>query len=367
MTQRIIIDGHLDLAWNAASFERDLSLSLQDMNAAEAGMTDVRFRGNATVTFPEMREGRIGLCLGTLLARSGPQHKRQSRYQRVDLDYTNQIGAYAAAHAQRSCYSWWEQQHEIFLVTNRSKLDAHIERWTSSDRDEMNLPLGIILSMEGADPITSPDQLDQWYELGLRAIGPVHYGHGRYAAGTAVEGPFTDPGRELLGEMDRLNMALDVTHLCDESMAEALDIFSGTVWASHHNCRSLVPGDRQLSDDQIQRLIKRDAVIGVACDAWMLQPNWNIGETQPESLCMNSLVDHIDHVCQLAGDAKHSAIGSDLDGGFGTEQTPGDLKSIAELQKLAELLTGRGYSDEQIDDIFMNNWLRVFRKILPVS
>jgi membrane dipeptidase len=219
--------------------------------------------------------------------------------------------------------------------------------------------------MEGADPVVTPGQLGEWWRLGLRAIGPAHYGRGHYAYGTATDGPLGGRGVELLRRMHRLGIILDVTHLSDTSMAEALEVFEGPVLASHHNCRALVAGDRQLTDEQIRRLVARGAVIGVALDAWMLYPGWERGKTSPQVVGLDAAADHIDHVCQLAGSALHSGIGSDLDGGFGTEQTPRDLDTIADLRKLAAILDRRGYTREAIDGIFHGNWLRFFTKALP--
>jgi membrane dipeptidase len=165
--------------------------------------------------------------------------------------------------------------------------------------------------------------------------------------------------------MQRVGMILDVTHLSDESFLAALDRFDGPVMASHHNCRALVPGDRQLTDEQIRLLLQRGAVIGVAFDAWMLHSGWQIGGTNREVVDISAAADHIDHICQLAGNSDHAAIGSDLDGGFGTEQTPVGLDSIADLQKLVGILSGRGYKQGQIDAIFHGNWLRFFKQHLP--
>jgi membrane dipeptidase len=219
--------------------------------------------------------------------------------------------------------------------------------------------------MEGADPVTSPEQLDEWRQLGLRAIGPAHYGRGHYAFGTATDGPLGRRGVELLRRMDRLGIILDATHLSDTSMAEALDVFSGKILASHHNCRALVPGDRQLTDEQIRRLVGRGAVIGVALDAWMLYPGWERGKTSPQVVGLDAAADHVDRVCQLAGSTRHSGIGSDLDGGFGTEQTPRDLDTIADLRKLADILARRGYSRSDVEAIFHGNFLRFFTEALP--
>lgn len=361
---RPIFDSHLDLAWNATSFDRDLSLSLADMRRAEAEMTDGPMRGRGTVTFPEMRRAGIAVCIATLLARSGPEHVRKRRYQRTDLDSPTRLACHAAAHGQYACYQYWESVGEIRMLRTRGDLARHWEEWSSAN-DPAALPIGVILSMEGADPVLSPETLDAWWEMGLRAIEPAHYGRSHYASGTATEGPLTAAGRELLKQMQRVGIALDVTHLADESMAQALNLYEGPVWASHHNCRELVPGDRQLTDEQIRLLCERDGVIGAVLDAWMLVPGWIISESQPELASLTHLADHIDRVCQIAGDALHSGIGSDLDGGFGTEQTPADLDSIADLQKLAGILADRGYSDEDIDNIFYHNWHRLLMKSLP--
>ena len=359
---RPIFDAHLDLAWSALYFNRDLLLEVDEVRRQEAGMTDERARGHNTLTFPELRKAGINVCVATLLARGGPEQTRPAGYKRTDLDYANPTHACAIAHGQLAYYTLLEKQGIIRFIRTAADLRA---QWNTVG-NEAATPLGVILSMEGADPITSIEQVREWWDLGLRAVGPAHYGRGQYAYGTGVVGPLSAAGRELLREFDRIGMILDVTHLCDDSMAEAAaDIFGGRVLASHHNCRALVPGDRQLTDEQIKRLISRDAVIGAALDAWMLYPNWIRGQTRPDVVGLAAVADHIDHICQLAGSTRHCAIGSDLDGGFGFEQTPRDLNTISDLQKLGDILASRTYSDESIDMIFHGNWLRFFGEALP--
>ncbi|MCZ6673095.1 MAG: membrane dipeptidase, partial [Verrucomicrobia bacterium] len=221
-------------------------------------------------------------------------------------------------------------------------------------------PIGYILSLEGADSMVTLDHVERSYEQGLRAIGPAHYGPGTYAQGTDATGGIGQKGRELLTEMERLNIILDATHLCDESFREAMDHFKGKVWASHSNCRALVPDKRQFTDDQMKELIERGAVIGAALDAWMLVPNWIKKKSTVEELhpMLEHTVDIIDHVCQLAGNSEHSAIGTDLDGGFGTEQSPQDLDTIADLQKIFPMLEAKGYDQEAIENIAFKNWIR---------
>jgi membrane dipeptidase len=353
---RAIFDSHLDLAWNAVSFNRDLMLQVREIRERERGMTDHPSRGRNVLSLPELEEAEVRVCVATLLARGGPEQKFQPAYKRTDLDHANQAIAHAAAHAQLAYYRLLEKQGHLTFIRTREELDPH---WASSRS------LGLILSMEGADPITSPDEVQEWWDLGLRAAGPAHYGRSHHAYGTGVCGPISEAGFELLREFGRLGMILDVTHLCDQSMRQALDVYDGPVLASHHNCRALVPGDRQLSDEQIRELIGRGAVIGTALDAWMLYPGWERGKTDPQVVGLSAAADHIDHVCQLAGNVNHAGIGSDLDGGFGNEQTPRDLNTYRDLQKLGDILSARGYSAADIDLIFHGNWLRFFRQHLP--
>ena len=160
-------------------------------------------------------------------------------------------------------------------------------------------------------------------------------------------------------------MILDATHLCDDSFWEALDYFGGPVWASHNNCRALVDHNRQFSDEQLKELIARDAVIGGPLDAWMMVPNWVRGKSTPEAMycTLSVMIDHLDHICQLAGNARHIGIGSDLDGAFGKEQSPADLETIADLQKIPDLLRQRGYTEDDVANVMHGNWLRFLRRV----
>ncbi|MGH8020065.1 MAG: dipeptidase [Opitutaceae bacterium] len=354
---RPMIDAHLDLAFNALYFNRDLLASIADVRESERGMDDELARGRSTVTLPELRRSRVFLCVATLLCRSGPDQRPYRSFKRGDVDYVNQTTAYAHAKAQLAYYRLLEEQGHLRFITNRAQLTAHWEEWQAAPDAA---PLGIILSMECADPIVSPNQVQKWWSEGLRAVGPAHYKRGHYAYGTASDGPLGEAGVRLLDEFMRVGMILDVTHLSDQSFFEAAAIYDGPVLASHQNCRSLVPGDRQFSDEQITALIQRDAVIGTAFDAWMLYPGWKRGETLPEVAGIEAAAGHIDHICQMAGNARHCALGTDLDGRFGTEQTPRDLDTIMDVHALEGILTRRGYSDGDIDAIFFENWLRFF-------
>ncbi len=347
----LLIDGHLDLAMNALIWNRDLSQSVFEIRRREAGMTQ-KGRAMGTVAFPEMRKGEVGVCLATVIARIERRGNPRRGYNSPEI-------AYAMAQGQLAYYRILESQGKVRIIEDLEALNAHVEEWLNEPRGDV--PLGFILSMEGADPIIRPEQLKSWWEDGLRVVSLSHYGVSTYAHGTGTRGGLTPLGRELLEEMHSIGMILDVTHLSDESFWEALDIFSGPVIASHNNCRALVPGDRQFSDEQIKALIRRDAVIGVALDAWMLYPGWIKGKTPNTVVDLRSVADQIDHICQLAGNSRHVAIGSDLDGGFGKEQCPHDLDTIADLQKIPALLEKRRYSEEDIRLIMHGNWLRLFR------
>ena len=372
---RPIIDAHLDLAWNALSFDRDQLRSIAQLRAAEAHMTGT-CRGNCTVSLPQMRSAGVGLCLATLLCRALPDsvspddpelgpiavRRHGQVILREELDYANQTIACAAAHGQLAYYRLLEEQGQLQMIRDAADLDEAWGPWTSGDADRA--PIGYILSMEGADPILDPDQANWWWDQGLRTACLAHYGQSTYAMGTGGDGPLTAAGRDLLKRFDELGMILDLVHTADTAFTEAMATFSGPVFVSHANCRALVPHDRQLSDEQIRLLAARGGVVGVVLDNWMLTPHWRASQDR-STVSLAAVVDHIDHICNLLGTADHVAIGSDLDGGYGSEQTPQDLETIADLQKLDPILADRGYSDSDIDAIYHANWLRFFRLALP--
>lgn len=347
----LIFDAHLDLSMNAMEWNRDLTRPLEEIRKRESAMNDKPDRGHGTISFSEMRKGKIGICVATLIARFVKPGSALA-------GWNSQEQAWAQTQGQLAWYKAMEDRKELIQINNASSLKDQIEKW--KQKEEQELPIGYVLSLEGADSIINMNYLEKAYQKGLRAIGPAHYGPGVYAYGTDSEGGIGNKGRELLKEMERFNIILDATHLCDESFWEALKNFNGHVWASHNNCRSLVPHNRQFSDEQIKVLIERSAVIGSVFDAWMLKPNWVRGKSTPkeEGVFLSTLIDHIDHVCQIAGNSLHSGLGTDLDGAFGTEQCPSDLDTIADLQKIPELLHQRGYSEKDVDNIMYKNWIR---------
>lgn len=357
---RPIFDAHLDLAWNALGWNRNQTLPLDELRRGEARMTDHPARGCATVSLPEMRRAGIRACLATVLVRAKPDVRPSKGFDRRDLDVGDQSIAYAVGQGQLAYYRLLERRGEIRLIRTSDDLQEHWESSAAGDG-----PIGVILAMEGADPIDEPVQASEWWEQGLRCVGLAHYGTGPYAVGTGAEGSLSPAGRLLLREFAHLGMIVDLTHCAEPGFFEVLDSFGGPVHASHNLCRSLVPGDRQFSDEQLRRLIERDAVIGMAFDAWMLSPGWKIGVTNREIVSLEAVADHVDHICQLAGNAEHVGIGSDLDGGFGTEQCPRDLDSIADLQRLDAIFARRGYTDDAIAGLFHGNWLRFFSQSLP--
>ncbi|MDE3182686.1 MAG: membrane dipeptidase [Bacteroidota bacterium] len=347
----LIFDAHLDLSMNAMEWNRDFTQSVYNIREREKGMTDKPDRSNGTVSLLEMRKGKIGICVATMIARFVKPGS-------LLPGWNSQEQAWAQTQGQFAWYKAMEDCGEMKQINDADTLNDHLAQWQNNDIDK--LPVGYVLSLEGADSIVNMSYMEKAYQNGLRALGPAHYGPGVYAYGTDSEGGLGSKGRELLKEMERLNIILDATHLCDLSFWEALENFKGHVWASHNNCRALVPHNRQFSDDQIKVLIERGAVIGGAFDAWMLKPGWVRGKSKPadEGVFISTVIDHIDHVCQLAGNSLHSGIGTDLDGAFGTEQCPADLDTIADLQKIPHILKSRGYSEKDIDNIMYKNWVR---------
>jgi membrane dipeptidase len=348
----LIFDAHLDMAWNACEWNRNLMLPVAELRQFEKQFTET-VPGDCTVSWPELRRGGVTTIIATLLPRMHRKHKPLTFYQ-------SREAAYAASCGQLAYYRAMTASGAIRPLADRAALDRHVAEWKEKPSDK--LPIGYILSMEGSWSVLSPEQISEWYEAGLRILGPAHYGPDYYCHGTGSKGGLKEQGPALLRAMDKVGMLLDVTHLSDQSFWEALDIYTGPVLASHHNCRSLVDADRQLTDEQIRALIARGAVIGAAFDNWMLKPGWKIGVSDPQTVSVEDVVNHTDHICQLAGNARHCGLGTDLDGGFGKEQSPHDLDTIADLHKISEILDRRGYSRQDIEGIMFGNFVEFFRR-----
>jgi membrane dipeptidase len=362
----LIFDWHLDLAWNALEWNRDLRLPVAEIRRREltAGYSGPG-RGVNTVSLPALGEGQIGIVSATLLAR----HDREG----VQLSFIPKSGyesaeaANAMAFGQLAYYRALERGGDVRILSDWPSLDVHVRAWQNwldgGRLPETAPPFGFIISMEGADPILAPEDLDTWWDAGLRILSLSHYGNGRYSHGTGSPGPLNPPAHALLQAMERLGMILDVTHLSDEAMDQVLDKFGGVLLASHHNCRALVDRQRQLRDSDIRSIVARGGLIGAALDVWMLDAQCGQGPGNVRRIAtLEDVANHIDHVCQLAGSARHAALGTDLDGGFGAEQSPADLDTIADLQKLPDILEHRGYASADIRDILHGNGLALIKR-----
>lgn len=353
------VDLHLDLSMNAMEWNRDLRCSVADINARETGRTDLPGRGRATVSFPSLRAGGIGLVVATQIARFVPPGATLSGWHSPEQ-------AWAQTQGQLAWYRAMEEAGEMEMISDRASLERLLERIPQGDTSWTG-PIGYVLSLEGADSMVRPEFLERACAYGLRAVGPGHYGPGRYANGTNATGRMLEPGIELLRRMDELHLILDATHLCDDAFWQALDLYKGPVWASHNNCRSIVDHNRQFSDDMIRALIERDAIIGAAMDAWMIVPGWQKNMSTPEGMdcTLERLMDHVVHICTIAGNCRHVCIGSDLDGGYGSEQCPADIKTIADISRIPALLRARGFSESDVEAMMHGNALRFLRNALP--
>ena len=349
-----IFDAHLDLAMNALEWNRDLTKSVYQIRESEKGMVDKPDRGNNTVSLDAMRKGNIGICVATLIA--GVKNKINPH------GWSSMEQAWAQTQGQLIWYKEMEKNGEMYQIYDLNTLDNQIENWQKETKKK---PIGYILSLEGADSIVNIDYLEKSYMLGLRAIGPAHYGPGVYAHGTDSNGSIGQKGKELVKKIEELNLILDVTHLSDTSFWETMEIYNGNLWASHNNCRKFVNHNRQFSDDQIKEIIRRDGVIGVPLDAWMMLPNWIRGKSTPETMgvTLNQMIENIDHICQLSGNSNHVGIGTDLDGAFGIEQTPTDIDTIADLQKIPLMLKKIGFSENDIEKVMNKNFISFLRRV----
>ncbi len=363
MAQPLIIDLHLDLAWDALFWNRDLTLSAHEvrrLDESEPAQASADFNtGLCSVTFPEMRRGSVGIMLSTIMSRIEPRADARRDGMRT------QEQAIGIGRGHLAYYQAMAKRGEIAPVRCRADLDAAVAAWREPAD---TTPIYHILSMESADPIADPDDVAFWWDAGLRVVGPAHFGHNTYIHGTFTEGGLKPPAKPLYKALREAGMVLDVTHMADEAFWESLEIWDGPVMASHCTCRGLVPGQRHLSDDMIRELIRRDAVIGLVFCQFFLDPQVDFAnrpsrKTWVGKLSMEGLLPHVERIADLAGGSLNNvAIGTDMDGGFGAEITPTDVDTIADLQGFTPVLTAAGYSEDDALEILHGNALSFFRR-----
>jgi membrane dipeptidase len=366
MPKRILIDAHQDISYNMLTFGRDYRFSAGETRQREAGTEIPARNGHSLLGWPEFQYGQVALIFATLFVM--PQ--RYTTHEWEILTYRDLSRAGILLRQQFDVYRRLCDEHpdQFRLVHNRKELQDLLAVWESVPADYPNHthPVGLVLSMESAEGIRAPEELEEFWEMGLRMVGPVWAGT-RFCGGMYEPGGFNGEGYELLERMAALGYGLDIAHMNEKSALQALDAFPGPVIASHANAKALLHGadnDRQLSDIIIQGLIERDGVMGVVPYNGFLRPAWRPGD-DPQLVSLDLLANHIDHVCQIAGDALHVGLGTDFDGGFGYGAVPVEINTIADLQKLDPILAGRGYNEEDITAIFSGNWRRYLEEILP--
>lgn len=359
----IIVDAHEDIAWNIITFARDYTRSVYETRRLEAGSATVEHNGETLLGWPEWVKGRVGLVFATLFA--APTRRRLGGWETACYEDPEQ--AHRLYQAQLDVYQRLFEQHpkKFQRVTDRAELEAVLECWRSEPPSDPRL--GLVLLMEGADGVRQPAELEAWYAQGMRIIGPAWTGT-RYAGGTSEPGPLTPAGRQLLEVMGDLGMILDLSHMAEEAVFQALDMYPATLIASHSNCRSLLDGsekpDRHLADPVIRRIAERDGVIGVVPYNRFLDGNWRSGDGR-EGITLDHVARHIDHICQLVGDSRHVGLGSDFDGGFGLGRVPEGLDSVGDLGLIGDRMAARGYAPPEIEAIMGGNWLGLLRRSLP--
>lgn len=350
----LIVDAHLDLAYSALRFGRNLRLPVPDARRSDGDKSHLP-EGTITVTIPALLEGGVALVFATLFVL--PEAANATLPDNRRMVYADADEAYGAAGEQLDYYRQLaDEVDRVRLVTDSQSLE---EVLASHRQPEAEPLLGLVPLMEGADPVRHPQELEEWYERGVRIIGPA-WQNTRYAHGSGSRDGFSKEGLHLMEVMADLGFILDISHLSDKAAFEALERYEGTVVATHSNARALVPRPRHITDDQIRLLAERGGMTGVVLYNSFLKPEYTRSDPK-ESITLQDVAAHIDHVCQLLGDARHVGIGSDMDGGFGLEDTPAEIDSSADLPHLAAVLGERGYGEEDIAAIMGLNWIERLR------
>ena len=360
MMKPILIDSHEDIAYSAITFDRDYSKSADSIRQIEQFTQVPQRNGQAMLGFPDWQTANVGIIFSTIFIM--PKKYQAGEWEKVA--YKNFDEAKKLTQNQIDFYHRLEDKYpDKFLIIKNQKQYFH--HWENLNNPNITSnPVGLILLLEGAEGIKHPKELEQWYSMGLRLIGPAWAG-GKYCGGMYEPGRFTNEGKLLVETMLDLNIGLDLAHMSEQSAFQALDIFDGAVFCSHANAKSLlkdIGGDRHLSDQLIHRIAERNGVIGLVPYNKFLWPDWTNMHPR-DKVTLEHYTNHIDHICQLTGSSQHVAIGTDFDGGFGFPDVPLELNTIADLPKLGDILASRGYNKNEIDSIFSLNWKRILDRI----
>jgi membrane dipeptidase len=363
----LIIDAHEDLAWNMVNLGRDYTQSAITIRQKEKNSPIPAFNGNTLLGWPQYQSANVAIVFGTLFCQ--PLRLDQKKYN--IQNYETPQEAHRCYRANLDAYLRLTDDHpDMFrLIFNLKDLNTHLEQWEkhlSNPKDSP--PVGIVILMEGAEGVQSAAEIENWFEWGVRILGPAWAGN-RYCGGTREPGPLTKDGYALLERMASLNMILDISHMDHQSSRQALDFYPGQVIASHSNAHALIKGissNRHLLDDTIRQLIEREGVMGIVLLNSFLNWDWR-SDGGRSAMSLDHIIAQIDYVCQMAGNTYHVGFGTDFDGGFGVESVPPEINTIADLNKLAPKLSEKGYNQDDVARIFGGNWRRILQNNLPAS
>ena len=360
----LIVDAHQDLAWNMLTFGRDYTRSSEETRRLERGGLASAQNGDTLLGWPDYQKGQVAIIFATLFA--APIRRKEGDWE--TQTYSDFDQAYQLYKKQLDTYHRLvdEQPDKFRLVQTLQDLEKTIGAWKGLVSDEHLV--GLVVLMEGAEGVRQPPELEGWWERGVRIIGPAWAGT-RYCGGTAEPGPMTSEGFALLEAMADFGFTLDLTHMDEQAALQALDSYPGAIIATHSNPQGMLREtdlNRFLSDRVLHGLIERDGIVGIPPFNKFLRWEWTPSDGR-QAVPLELVVDHIDYVCQLAGDASHVGIGSDFDGGFGLQSVPEGIESIADLQKLEPILGEKGYGELDIAAILGTNWLSLLKRTLPAA
>ncbi len=323
----MIVDAHLDIGWNAIGEGRAF------LGEPAKG---------CLVSRASLVRAGIGLIFATLY--TAPARARRS--MRTRFVYETAREANLMATAQLNYY----QACGLPFVGSRRELTAYLKAWRPGQ-------LAAVLLMEGADPIETPAQLGGWVDRGLRIVGPA-WGRTRYSGGTRSPGGLTVLGMQLLKAMRRRKVILDISHMADEAVADAFELWNGPIMSSHGNARALVPGDRQITDATIAEVARRGGVLGISFYQHHL-----IGERLKRRATLDDVIEHTMHIARAAGGPEHVGIGTDLDGGFDARYAA--VRDTREIASALPRTLRKHFSPAQVEGIMGGNWIEFLQRSLP--
>jgi membrane dipeptidase len=344
--QAIVVDTHIDTTQKLGREGWDF-MALHEPPSTRSGQAG-RGADNSHVDFPRMREGGLDAAFFSIYMAgtvTGPEAVKRSL---VMIDNVRRLAE--------------QHPNEIMLATTAADVRAAHKAGK----------IAALMGMEGGHMIDdSLSVLRDYARLGIRYLTLTHSVNTNWADSSGdkpAHNGLTDFGKDVVRELNRLGVMVDISHVADKTFWDALDVSRAPLVASHSSCRAISGHPRNMTDDMIKALAAKDGVIMINYSTSFLSNELyeatqkNVPQAERPRVSWEKIVEHIDHAVKIAG-VTHVGLGSDFDG----TSVPDGMEDASKLPKITAALLEKGYSEQDVKNILGENILRLMEKVDRVA